>query len=249
MTGLAAPLRLIRDKGTRSLRVGGLSRFSSVDYPGLLAAVVFVPGCPWRCGYCHNPALQKRPLDRQDEPAWAEVLDWLQGRRGLLDAVVFSGGEPTLDPGLPGAIAQVRELGYRVGLHTTGFAPARLQALLAQVDWVGLDIKAPLRAGDDYARITGARRPRAAVQRSLEALVASEVDFECRTTAHPALLDGPALLRIGEDLSAAGVGNWALQIARETGTQAGLGPVAPDYPTPAVISQLQQQFPGWVLRR
>jgi anaerobic ribonucleoside-triphosphate reductase activating protein len=249
MNGVAAPQRHSACQRTRSLRVAGLSRFSSVDYPGLLAAVVFVPGCPWRCGYCHNPALQQRAQLPDGEMAWGEVLSWLHGRRGLLDAVVFSGGEPTLDPGLPGAIAQVRELGYRVGLHTSGMAPARLQALLPLVDWVGLDIKAPLQSGADWTRITGARQAQLAVRRSLHAVVASGRDFECRTTAHPALLDDAALLRVGDELAAAGVSRWVVQIARETGTHAGLPPVAADYPAPAVLGHLQRQFTGWALRR
>ncbi len=80
-----------------ALRVGGFVPFTSTDYPGALAAVVFCQGCPWRCGYCHNPHLIAARGD--DERDFARIVDWLGTRRGLLDAVVFSGGEPTAQAG------------------------------------------------------------------------------------------------------------------------------------------------------
>src|SRR5574344_952683 len=95
--------------GAAPLRVSGLTRMTSIDFPGQLAAVVFCQGCPWRCGYCHNPDL----LDATAPAAmaWGEVLAVLHQRQGLLDAVVFSGGEPLLQPGLPAALQEVRALG------------------------------------------------------------------------------------------------------------------------------------------
>jgi pyruvate formate lyase activating enzyme len=185
-----------------ALRVGGVQPFTSIDYPGALAAVVFVQGCPWRCRYCHNPQLQPRQVPQPSAvPAWPELLAWLGSRRGLLDAVVFSGGEPTADPALPQAVDDVRALGFRVGLHTAGMLPRRLRALLPQLDWVGLDIKAPLADDPLHARVTGVRvgtpRGATAVRESLAALQASGVAFECRTTAHSALLSGAALESIG----------------------------------------------------
>ena len=122
------------------LRVGGVEPFSSTDYPGALAAVVFCQGCPWRCGYCHNPHLI--PARGDDERDFARILDWLASRRGLLDAVVFSGGEPTAQAGLPGAIDAVRAQGFAIGLHTSGAYPRRLAQVLPKVDWVGIDVKA-----------------------------------------------------------------------------------------------------------
>ena len=135
-----------------ALRVGGLAPLSATDFPGALAAVVFCQGCPWRCGYCHNPHLIERRGTR--ELAWPAVLEFLERRRGLLDAVVFSGGEPTVQHALPGAMRAARALGFGIGLHTAGMAPRRLAAVLPLADWVGMDIKAPF---DDYPRITGVR--------------------------------------------------------------------------------------------
>lgn len=117
--------------------IGGLTPFSSVDWPGQLAAVVFIAGCPWRCHYCHNPHLQARERHLH----WTQVMAFLQSRRALLDAVVFSGGEPLSEPRLPQLIAAVRALGFKTGLHTAGIYPARLAAVLPMLDWVGLDIK------------------------------------------------------------------------------------------------------------
>ena len=124
------------------LRVGGITPLTSIDFPGRLAAVLYGQGCPWRCGYCHNPEL----LDATTPAAvpWPEVLAFLKSRQGLLDGVVFSGGEPTLQAALPAALAEVRALGFQTALHTGGMYPERLHALLPLLDWVGLDIKGPL---------------------------------------------------------------------------------------------------------
>ncbi len=134
-----------------ALRVGGFVPFTLTDYPDALAAVVFCQGCPWRCGVLPQPA-PASPARGDDEREFARILDWLGTRRGLLDAVVFSGGEPTAQAGLADAIAAVHALGFKIGLHTGGAYPRRLAAVLPQVDWVGLDVKAPQA---EYAGVTG----------------------------------------------------------------------------------------------
>ena len=113
------------------LEVGGLLPLSTTDFPDRLSAVVFLQGCPWRCRYCHNPELQARAST--GELAWRTVLDFLDRRAGLLDAVVFSGGEPTLQAGLARAVEDVRRRGFAAGLHTAGIYPRRL----AQAGFVG----------------------------------------------------------------------------------------------------------------
>ena len=142
------------------------------------------------------------PTRGSDEIAWEEVLTFLYTRRGLLDGVVFTGGEPTLQESLLAAIADVRELGFQVGLHTGGQFPKRLARVLPQVDWVGFDVKAPW---DAYERITSVAGSGEAARASLELLVASGVSFEVRTTVHPALLSADDLAVLGEELLAAGV--------------------------------------------
>ena len=159
------------------LRVGGLTPLTSIDYPGELAAVVFCQGCPWRCGYCHNPDLLA-PRGRHLLP-WPLIMDFLRHRQGLLDAVVFSGGEPTLQRALGEAMDEVRALGFRIGLHTAGIYPRRLTALLPRLDWVGLDIKA---MPEDYLALTGAPDSGERAWQSLGLLLANGIPMEVRTT-------------------------------------------------------------------
>ncbi|NBC12152.1 MAG: anaerobic ribonucleoside-triphosphate reductase activating protein [Gammaproteobacteria bacterium] len=200
------------------LRIGGLTPLTSVDYPGELAAVVYCRGCPWRCPYCHNADLQKP--DGPSEPTWPEVLSFLECRRGLLDAVVFSGGEPTAQRALPAAMAEVRAPGFKVGLHTGGPYPERLAQLLPLVDWVGLDIKA---LPEDYPRVTGVPGSGERAWQSLRLLLDARVDLEVRTTPMPGMDDPAYLESLSERLAKAGVGCWALQQCREIGEIDSLG--------------------------
>ncbi|MBI3286166.1 MAG: anaerobic ribonucleoside-triphosphate reductase activating protein, partial [Burkholderiales bacterium] len=167
----------------KPLQLGGVTPFSATDYPGRLAAVVFVQGCPWRCGYCHNPHLQTRQAE--DAPGWPHTLELLRRRSGLIDAVVFSGGEPTIDSALPQALQDVQRLGFLCGLHTACIYPRQLKLVLPLLDWVGFDIKAPFA---DYEKITGVAGSGRNAQACAELILASGVAHECRTTIHPDLL-------------------------------------------------------------
>jgi pyruvate formate lyase activating enzyme len=205
------------DDAPRGVVVGGVTPFTTTDFPGRLAAVLFLQGCPWRCAYCHNPHLvppRRDPADDSREQAWDEVLAFLRSRRGLLDAVVFSGGEPTAQPGLAAAIREVRALGFAIGLHTGGAYPRRLAAVLPLVDWVGFDVKAP--AGR-YAGVTGVEGSGAPARESLELLRASGVACEVRTTVHPALTPAAALLELAGELESRDIRAWVLQPFRPSG--------------------------------
>lgn len=223
---------------TDTLRLGGLTPLTTIDFPGRLAAVLYCQGCPWRCSYCHNPGL----LDANAPPTlpWAEALAFLQRRRGLLDGVVFSGGEPTLQASLPAAIATVRALGFAVALHTGGMYPQRLAALAPQLDWVGLDIKAP---PTHYDALTATPGSATRAWAALDALLASGVPFECRTTWHEALFDLDALHTLARALRQRGVRHWALQACR---TAAG---TTPGWPLPATqVAALGAGFETFVVR-
>ena len=180
---LPAPFAATRTITLDAIRIGGLTPLSSLDYPGTLAAVVYCQGCPWDCPYCQNAAL--RPRRGEDERSPDDVLTWLHTRRGLLDAVVFSGGEPTLHQGLHAMMDAVRALDFAVGLHTAGMFPEALAPLLPGLAWVGLDIKAPLPA---YDRLTGTPGSGKAAFASLELVRQNGLPFEVRTTWHPAVL-------------------------------------------------------------
>ena len=110
-----------RGQSAHTLRIGGVVPFTTTDFPGKLAAVLFLQGCPWRCGYCHNPHLHAARGRR--EHGWEETLRWIGRRRGLLDAIVFSGGEPTSQKMLATAMRTIREMGFAVGLHSGGAYP------------------------------------------------------------------------------------------------------------------------------
>jgi pyruvate formate lyase activating enzyme len=192
-----------------ALRIGGLTPLTSLDYPGELAAVVFCQGCPWRCRYCHNGHLiAARAVD---PIPWGEVMAFLQRRRGLLDAVVFSGGEPTLQAALPAALAEVRALGFKTGLHTAGPYPDRLARALPHLDWVGLDIKA---LPEDYPTISGVAGSGDRAWASLALSISAGVSLEVRTTPLPGLDDAAYLGRLAQRLAGAGVRDYVLQTCR-----------------------------------
>lgn len=227
------------------LRVGGLVPLTTTDYPGLLSAVIFCQGCPWRCAYCHNPHLL--PRRGGHEIPWANVMAFLERRRGLLDAVVFSGGEPTLQPGLLDAMHEVKQMGFKIGLHTAGIVPRRLQAVLPLVDWVGMDVKAPC---DDYARVTRVPGSGAQALQSMRLVLASGVAHEFRTTVHPALLPAAALGKLASFLAAQGVRHYALQAFRAEGCHCPdlVRALPPDRPDPVFIEQLASRFDAFAFR-
>lgn len=149
-------------------------------------------------------------------PDWSGILHLLQNRRDLLDGVVFSGGEPTLQRGLPEAIGQVRRLGFRIGLHTAGPYPDRLSRVLPLLDWVGFDIKS---GTADYDRVTRVDGSAARARASLRLLLASGTPYETRTTCDPALLDDAALARLRVELAALGLDQHKMQPYRTTDTR------------------------------
>ncbi|HTY21248.1 MAG TPA: anaerobic ribonucleoside-triphosphate reductase activating protein [Geobacteraceae bacterium] len=166
------------------IEIGGLLPFTTIDFPGKLAAVLFCQGCSWRCGYCHNRHLI--PTMSGAAVSWLEIVALLRRRIGLLDAVVFSGGEPTMQLALPEALRGVRKMGFKVGLHTAGPYPERLRECLPLLDWVGMDIKAPF---EEYERITGVPGSGEAASKSAELLRRSGVSHQFRTTLDPYMME------------------------------------------------------------
>ena len=195
-----------------TLLIAGITPFSTVDWPGKLACVAFLAGCPWRCPYCQNHQLQSFDAAQQTE---RNLFAFLEERRGLLDGVVFSGGEPLAQSAVIAAAAHAREMGFEVGLHTCGGYPERLRQVLPHLDWVGLDVKAPW---DAYERVTRAAGSGTLARQSLELLLAAGVDLEVRTTWHPALLSPADIATIAHDLADRGVRTWAVQAYRSIGT-------------------------------
>lgn len=190
-----------------ALLVGGVETFSAVDFPGKLAAVVFLQGCPWRCPFCYNTSLQK--IGQQTDFVWEKFLDLLKRRQKTLDAVVFSGGEPLVQEDLSAAIDEVRALGYSIGLHTGGYRPEHLAEILPKVDWVGFDVKAPFEEAA-YKKATQSNHLGEALQ-SLDLILNSGVEFECRTTCDPRILSTADLQVMAKALYEKGVSKYFLQ--------------------------------------
>lgn len=228
------------------LPVSGITPFTTIDFPGLLAAVLYTQGCAWQCAYCFNTELQSFKNIRPDDIA--PVVRFIESRRGLLDGIVFSGGEPTVHPGLIPAMRYVRGLGYKAGLHTTGMYPARLKEALSVCDWAGMDIKAPF---DNYEKITRAKTASGEViKKSAFRIIASGVDYEFRTTYHPALLTESDLFEMACELRDLGAEHYAVQyfkphpgVPPET---AALGPGGPL--SPKLAAALQRMFKTFQIR-
>lgn len=193
-----------------NLVVAGLTPMTTLDFPDHLACVVFTQGCPLRCGYCHNPQMIPQAAELT-APNWQQIEAFLTSRIGLLEAVVFSGGEPTSQAALLPAVIQAHQLGFKVALHTSGINPSRLEKLLPYLSWVGLDIKAE---PANYQAVTGRPGVAAKAEQSLKLLQTAQIDYEVRTTLHPKDFDLAAINSLLNWLASQQVGKVALQIAR-----------------------------------
>ena len=186
--------------------VAGVVPFTTIDFPGCLAAVVFFKGCPLKCPFCHNPDLQEN--DGKGEMEWADILSFLSERKGKLDGVVLSGGEPLMQPDIVDLARQVKELGFKVGIHTSGVYPDKLREMAPYIDWVGMDIKAPW---DKYESVCGRPKMGEKVKESLAFLLDQGISFEARTTCDPDCLTPDDVLVIAKELKASGVKIYAMQ--------------------------------------
>ncbi len=169
------------------MRVVGYTENSLSDWGGRVSWVVFTPGCNFRCPFCHNPSLvEDRETDLDPEQTAARILS----RRGWLDGVVVSGGEPTLQQGLAGWLRGLKTAGISLKLDTNGSRPDFLEKMLGEelLDSVSMDIKAaPERS--KYNRACGTEADLEKIRRSVELLNGSGVEVEYRTTAVPGLLE------------------------------------------------------------
>jgi pyruvate formate lyase activating enzyme len=190
----------------REVQIGGLVPFTTIDYPGKLAAVFFLVGCPLRCAYCSNPHLLSVG-DGEYDPQL--LLEWMQARIGKLEAIVFSGGEALMQ----GAtvieyMRRVHEMGFKIGLHTNGFYPELLKQASDIVDWIGLDFKA---TREKYPDLTGQHIAYDNMIRSLDVWLATGKDFEVRITCDPRFISVDDLYEIADILSGRGVKKIAIQ--------------------------------------
>lgn len=181
--------------------IAGLNKTTLLDYPGRVAATVFVGGCNFRCPFCHNGGLVLEPLS-QEAYSEEEILSFLKKRKNVLGGVCITGGEPTLHADLLDFIDKVRALGYQVKLDTNGYAPHVLEQLLEKqmVDYVAMDIK---NSPEKYAMTVGMCDGNSEfcmdkVEQSVELLKKSGIDYEFRTTVVKELHTGEDLVKIAE---------------------------------------------------
>lgn len=189
----------------------GLISNSLVEWEGHLCAVVFTAGCNWRCAYCHGAPFVEAPQDLAPvDPA--DVFALLEKQHRWLDGVAITGGEPTLQPGLPAFIREVKATGMKVKLETNGTRPEILEALLAEnlIDCLCLDYKAPLdKRLQSVTRVDDERTALDAVQKSFALAAASGLEREYHTTLCPAFLDAAMIDAMGAALESGGL--WVLQ--------------------------------------
>jgi pyruvate formate lyase activating enzyme len=189
------------------MKIGGLQRVSLIDYPGLISAVVFLQGCNFKCSYCHNPELVDpglfQPCLREND-----IFEFLETRKGKLDAVSITGGEPTLQDKLPAFIKQIRKMGFAIKMDTNGSQPKVIKNLLAEnlLDFIAMDIKAPL---EKYKDIVKAAVKPDAIKESINLILKAKITHEFRTTIVKSQLGENDILQIGKLI--AGADRYVLQ--------------------------------------
>ena len=158
----------------------GFQKLTLLDFPGHVACTLFTAGCNLRCPFCHNASLVTH-INRSERLDTEEILSYLKKRRGLLDGVCISGGEPLLQDGLEDFIRAVKDMGYAVKLDTNGSLPARLEHLLDEglLDYVAMDIK---NCKEKYDATAGCEGFLPAVERSVSLLLSGKIPYEFRTT-------------------------------------------------------------------
>jgi|WetSurMetagenome_2_1015567.scaffolds.fasta_scaffold02955_4 pyruvate formate lyase activating enzyme len=204
------------------MRIGGLEKISLIDYPGELSAVVFTVGCTFRCPFCYNPMLvlssdrngnSSLPQGGETEEGHTRLDEddlflFLKSRVGKLDAVVITGGEPTMHPELPEFIKKIKKLGFKIKLDTNGTNPEMLKKLLAEklIDYLAMDLKA---APEDYFKATGVNFDFEKIKESVKMIMQSNLSYEFRTTCVPGFINENSVAKMGELIR--GADKWYLQ--------------------------------------
>lgn len=181
------------------MRIGGFEKSTLIDYPGKIACMIYTIGCNFRCPYCHNPELVD---ETAEEIKLNEVLEFMEKRKGLLDGIVITGGEPTLHDDLPDIVSKFKKIGYDVKLDTNGTNPDMLKKLINSklVDYIAMDIKSPLEAySENVARPVHADD----IKKSIDIIIDSPIDYEFRTTVVKSLLTPEDLEKMAKEIKGA----------------------------------------------
>lgn len=205
------------------MKIGGLEKFSLIDYPGHISAVIFTVGCNFRCPFCYNPMLvlpikmgeeknsslsKDKNLENGQTLIEYDLFHFLKSRLGKLDGVVISGGEPTLQADLLEFIRKIKDIGFDVKLDTNGTNPAMLRPLISEglIDYIAMDLKSDQ---SGYRRSTGIDFNFAKIKESVKIIQESGLPHEFRTTCVPGFLDEAAIENMGQIID--GSDKWFLQ--------------------------------------
>ena len=193
------------------MNIRGIVKFTLVDYPGRLACIIFTGGCNFICPYCHNPFLV---VDHESQPLINEedFFTFLSSRVGKLDAVVISGGEPTLQKNLIDFSSKIKEMGFGVKIDTNGSNFSAIKKMHEKncIDYIGIDYKAPARK---YEAVSGRSNYRYIdnLKKTISFVVKNNVPYDIRTTVHKSILNIEDLFTIRKELNSFGIKEWTLQ--------------------------------------
>ena len=183
------------------MKIGGLQKVSLIDYPGLICAIIFLQGCNFKCSYCHNPELVDpqlfHPCIKEND-----VLEFLNTRKGKLDAVTITGGEPTLQDDLAPFIKKIKKMKFAVKLDTNGSQPQVIKTLLDEklLDFIAMDIKAPL---EKYKNVVKVPVNADSIKESIKLILKEKIPYEFRTTILQSQLEEKDILQIAKLISGA----------------------------------------------
>lgn len=184
-----------------SLGIKGFTPTSLVDWPGKIAAVIFLGGCSFRCHYCYNPEFIEKP-EKMDDLDDEVIFDYLKNKKKWLDGVVMLGGEPTIHKNFLKIVKKIKQSGLKIGVHTNGTNPKALKILIKNklVDFIAMDIKAPL---NSYKKVVNVNIDPTSIIESADIIMNSKIDYEFRTTVVPGLTEKEDIEKIGKWLKGA----------------------------------------------
>ena len=185
------------------IEIGGIQKTTLIDYPGRVAATVFLIGCNFRCPFCYSAELVlPEKIKLQPRISDKEFFGFLRDRRGLLEGIVVCGGEPTINKELPDFIKKIKDLGFLVKLDTNGSNPRMLKELIDKklIDYVAMDVKT---CREKYNEAVGVGVRISDIEESIKILKEGKIDYEFRTTVVPTVHLKEDILRVAEWLKPA----------------------------------------------
>ena len=185
--------------------IGGLQKTTLIDFPGKVACTVFLTGCNFRCPFCYNREIVL-PEEIKKHPSISQryLFSFLKSRQGLIEGVCLTGGEPTINQGLPEFIKKIKKMGFSLKLDTNGANPKMLQKLIREklIDYLAMDIKAQL-IKEKYEKAAGVKVDLKKIKKSIEIIKNSGIDYEFRTTVVPGIHTKKDIMQIAKDIGPA----------------------------------------------